>query len=662
MTTTKTYWPMFVLLLAAWPGPAPAARAAEPSGQSYAFLVACGAYDKAELKPLKYTRNDILAFYRTLLQTGFPKEHVVLMHDEQKKDYLPEARKIRRLLKALLAGLDEQDTLVVALSGHGVQFKGEEQAYFCPVDADLKDRTTLISLGEIYAELKRCKARRKLLLVDACRNDPQPALGKGRAEVSLEHLAGLTKVPVPEGVAALFSCSAGQESYEDPELKHGVFFHHVIQGWQGAAADRSGQVSLAALADYVIRTTPAYVRRQFRKAQVPSLKAEVSGTWLLRRIDLALAKLEEGVHAHDNKDYDLAIAYFNEALRRNPRYADAYANRARAYNLKGEYARALADCDQALRLDPDNVPAHLARAYTYRRKKDYDRAIAEATIALRLDPKSAKAYNSRGWAYHLKKQNPQALADLSRAIRLDPNYVFAYDNRGLVYERTGNHERALADFAAALRLDPKYAWAQANRGWVYLNLKQYDKAIAECTAALRLDPNNAKAYYNRGRAYHLKGKLDPAIADYSKALRLDLKYALAYRNRGGAYLDKKDYGRAIADYTAAIRLEPQNARAYLFRAHAYRDRKDYELALKDYNTALRLNVKSANAWAGRGRTYYFKKNYGRAIADLTEAIRLDPRYAKAYWRRYLAYKAKGDVLLAGWDRKKALQLDPGLGK
>ena len=44
----------------------------------------------------------------------------------------------------------------------------------------------------------------------------------------------------PGGVAALFSCSEGQVAYEDDDLKHGVFFHFVIQGLKGKADEESG--------------------------------------------------------------------------------------------------------------------------------------------------------------------------------------------------------------------------------------------------------------------------------------------------------------------------------------------------------------------------------------------------------------------------------------
>lgn len=255
----------------------------------FALLVACQEYDEKELKPLQFTRNDILEFHRALLEAGFNKDDVVLMHDKQEADRLPEAKKIRKQLKLLLAGLRPDDTLVVALAGHGVQFKGEKRNYFCPRDAELKDRNTLLALDEVYQEMEGCQAQRKLLLVDACRNDPQNKLGRGRATVDLESVTRPQIDTVPEGIVALYSCSAGQESYEHPDLKHGIFFYHVLQGWQGDAdMNKDGQLTLGELTEYVQEGTKKYARLKLQAIQVPQQKNDFSGVWILR--DLARTK------------------------------------------------------------------------------------------------------------------------------------------------------------------------------------------------------------------------------------------------------------------------------------------------------------------------------------------------------------------------------------
>jgi hypothetical protein len=81
-----------------------AAQGAGPRGKNYPFLVACADYDRPALRPLYYTKNDIVAFAQALRAGGFAQDNITLMHDGQTRSYLPEAQKIRKELSLLLAG------------------------------------------------------------------------------------------------------------------------------------------------------------------------------------------------------------------------------------------------------------------------------------------------------------------------------------------------------------------------------------------------------------------------------------------------------------------------------------------------------------------------------------------------------------------------------
>lgn len=51
-------------------------------------------------------------------------------------------------------------------------------------------------------------------------------------------------------------------------------------------------------------------------------------------------------------DYDDAIQWFTQAVKADPRYADAYYNRGRCYEKKGNKAAAIQDFQNALRIEP----------------------------------------------------------------------------------------------------------------------------------------------------------------------------------------------------------------------------------------------------------------------------------------------------------------------
>ena len=146
--------------------------------------------------------------------------------------------------------------MLIAFSGHGVQYRDQKASYFCPMDADLADNNTLVSLGEVYKALEESGAGTRVLLVDACRNDPQSEAAKAVDKVKLESVTRPQAERPPGGVAALFSCSEGQKSYESEKLGHGVFFHYVIEGLKGEAANKKGEVTLQRLAAYVSDEVP----------------------------------------------------------------------------------------------------------------------------------------------------------------------------------------------------------------------------------------------------------------------------------------------------------------------------------------------------------------------------------------------------------------------
>ncbi len=237
------------------------------SNDRYALLVGVNEYEHNKLKPLHFAENDVTDLASVLKAAQY---HVTLLTN--KAELKPTKANIEKQLRALLQKCKKGDTVLVALSGHGLQFEGEADAFFCPSDArPFKTATdTLVSIGKMYDEIDKSFATMKVLLVDACRDDPGAARGASRGVNSA------SAPPPPHGLAALFSCGAGEQAFESTKLKHGVFFYHVIQGLKGEAADGDHEVTFAGLSAYVSRR----VRRDVAEligdgaTQSPNLKAD----------------------------------------------------------------------------------------------------------------------------------------------------------------------------------------------------------------------------------------------------------------------------------------------------------------------------------------------------------------------------------------------------
>jgi TPR repeat protein len=237
-------------------------------GKKYALIVGINAYEHAKLPPLKYAENDAAELARVLQapSAGFARVRVLTtVRGKKDRDDLPTARNVKTALAELFKGKTRRDTVLIALSGHGLQLevrdpqgKGAARTFpfFCPTDAQLNDTDygtgsspTLVNLDHVLHDLGECGAGAKLLLVDACRNDV-----KARN-------VNVSKVTIPDGVAALFSCKAGERAWETDRLGkgHGVFFYYVLEALRGRARNEDNEVTWDDLRNYVRRQVPRRV-------------------------------------------------------------------------------------------------------------------------------------------------------------------------------------------------------------------------------------------------------------------------------------------------------------------------------------------------------------------------------------------------------------------
>jgi uncharacterized caspase-like protein len=249
----RCWLPLALVSLAASWALLASSSAQTPRGKKYALVVGVRSYDSFKLRKLDYTENDAEDLARELSKrAGFSVRVLTTTRGEKDTSDLPTAAHLRKEIKALLARKKRDDTVLVALAGHGIQGsvkeggKEKDESFFCPSDAQFNDNDTLISLSKLFSDLSDCGAGVKLLLVDACRNDPK--LGRNADPDNLPR--------PPRGTAALFSCKGGERAFETNKLGdrgHGVFFHYVLEGLRGKARNEDNEVTWDRLTEFVKR-------------------------------------------------------------------------------------------------------------------------------------------------------------------------------------------------------------------------------------------------------------------------------------------------------------------------------------------------------------------------------------------------------------------------
>jgi tetratricopeptide (TPR) repeat protein len=146
----------------------------------------------------------------------------------------------------------------------------------------------------------------------------------------------------------------------------------------------------------------------------------------------------------------------------------ALYGRGRAYLAEQDSPNAIADFNEAVRLEPNFVQAYADRGLAYAKRKQYESAIDNYTEALSMEPPerlAASTFSNRCWARFVVGRDPQdTLGDCTKAISLRPGDAWALNTRGFTYLKLGETSRSIADFDAAVALDSKMAISWYGRG------------------------------------------------------------------------------------------------------------------------------------------------------------------------------------------------------
>ena len=140
-----------------------------------------------------------------------------------------------------------------------------------------------------------------------------------------------------------------------------------------------------------------------------------------RTIDLADSLYRSGLDSLWLGNYDNAVGYFENAVNKDPKRADAWVQVGYCKVKQGKNQEAITAYQQAIQLQPN----------------------------------SADIYNKLGDAYYYAGKLAEAIESYSEAARIEPTNAEVYYNLALAYFESGNQSRALAQASKLRDLDAK---------------------------------------------------------------------------------------------------------------------------------------------------------------------------------------------------------------
>jgi TolB-like protein/Tfp pilus assembly protein PilF len=285
-----------------------------------------------------------------------------------------------------------------------------------------------------------------------------------------------------------------------------------------------------------------------------------------------------------------AIAYFSQALEKDPAYAQAYLGLAEAYSTLGAN-------DQA---SPREV---------------LPKARAAAQQALRWDESSGESHAVFAWITFLDGWN-SALAEqeFRRALELCPNYPAAHQWYGLTLMLEQRFDESLREFNLAQDLDPLSLILSTDKGVVYYYSGRQDKAIEQARQILAHDADFAGAHLLLGMAQERQRQFKIAVQEIGKYLEVSGQDPDALMKLGVAYAHAGDRTRALRMISEMQKPTASKYVPFYYIADIYAALGDKEAAF---------------AWLDRALDQHSNSCLLLGIDPAFEDFRSDPRFQQA---------------------------------
>jgi TolB-like protein len=263
------------------------------------------------------------------------------------------------------------------------------------------------------------------------------------------------------------------------------------------------------------------------------------------------------------EDYRRAISFFDQAIRLDPDYALAYAERAEAWTFIGD-------------LNTDE------------KKEAWDSARRDAEKAVAVGPNLAEAHAALGWVRFFSEWTfTEGLAELKRATELAPANPTANDllARVLIYVNQIAEAEKLA--RQAIELDPLAYLARGNLARILLAQGKLGEADSEARKSAELQPAAAGSHRWQVVVAVLRGDGETALREAQPEPNEGYRrfeFALAHYARG----DRAAADAALADMVANDRnlLAYQIAEVYAWRGETDKAFEWLQISYDNHDTGL----------------------------------------------------------------------------
>src|ERR1035438_4305003 len=256
---------------------------------------------------------------------------------------------------------------------------------------------------------------------------------------------------------------------------------------------------------------------------------------------------------------------------------------------KGDLKCAVAAFKQALRLEPRSAEAHFDLGLIRQSQQQPAAAISEFRLALQYDPTLLLAHCALGSSLG---DPTEAEAEFRKALAVNPQLVCALDGMAQVLVKERRYDAAVDYWRRALRIQPdapdlqialatatyKSAKGKQADGLPALDGAGVADAIRLLTDLLKSHPDITAAYFTLGNIYANERRYREAADEYQEVTRRSPTDTVALAAQVKALIDASAYTEALAPARDYVHRKPSDPSGHVMLGTVYQQLGDYARA------------------------------------------------------------------------------------
>jgi stress-induced-phosphoprotein 1 len=223
-----------------------------------------------------------------------------------------------------------------------------------------------------------------------------------------------------------------------------------------------------------------------------------------------------------------------------------------------EFEKAIAAYDEAIAIDPTNMTFQSNKAAVYFTEKKWDECIDACIKAVEVGKENKAPFEDRGKALTRCAKAYYKIGNMEKAIEMcNHAQLESYSSETQRLLKTYELEKKKRDTAAYQ--DDSKAEEAKQKGNDFFRAQEWPKAVEMYEEAVKRAPKNAAMRNNLSAALCKIMDFNGAKREVEKALELDPKYVKAWVRKGDIEFVMKEFHKALDSYKRGLELEPENA-------------------------------------------------------------------------------------------------------